>query len=87
MPLRKIQVEVSIPPPLAVNVSTPPPLSIEVTRQDAVPAFSGDNIVTPGDSVQVVRCAGMRMSTDIIVTAVPSNYCRVGWNGSTLTVS
>lgn len=86
MPLRKILVEVSIPPPLAVDVSTPPPLSIDVNRQDAVPAFAGDNIVTPGDSVQVVRCAGMRMPTDIIVTAVPSSYGRISWNGSTLTV-
>lgn len=87
MPLRNLSVEVSLPPPLAVDVSTPPPVSIEVTRQDAVHAFSGDNIVTPGDSVQVVRCAGMRMSTDIIVTAVPSSYGRISWNGSTLTVS
>ena len=58
-----------------------------ITRTDAVPAFDGDYTVTPGDAVQVVRCAGMRMSTDIIVTAVPSTYGRVGWNGSTLTVS
>lgn len=86
MPLRNLSVEVSLPPPLAVSVETPPPLSIDITRADAVPAFAGDYTVTPGDDVQVVRCAGLRMSTDIIVTAVPSSYGRIAWNGSTLTV-
>ena len=87
MPLRNLQVEVRLPPAPGVSVETSPPLSVDITRTDAVPAFDGDYTVTPGDAVQVVRCAGMRMSTDIIVSAVPSSYGRISWNGSTLTVS
>lgn len=85
--MRSFSVEVQLPPPLSVEVAAQPPLAVEVTRQDAVPVFSGEYTVTPGDSVQVVRCAGLRMSTDIIVTAIPTTYGRVAWNGATLTVS
>ena len=84
--MRSLSVEVQLPPPLTVEVAVQPPLSIEVTRTDAVPAYSGDYTVTPGDGVQVVRCAGLRMSTDIVVCAVPSSYGRIAWNGSTITV-
>ena len=84
--MRSFSVEVQLPPPLKVEVAASPPLSIEVTRTDAVPAYSGDYTVTPCDGVQVVRCAGLRMSTDIVVCAVPSSYGRIAWNGSTITV-
>lgn len=84
---RCLFVEVRLPDPVRVEVATSPPLVVGVTRSDAVPVFGGDYTVTPGDEAQTIPCAGLRMSTDITINPVPSNYGRISWNGSTLTVS
>lgn len=87
MALKNLLINVSVPPPPAVAVETSPPLSVGITREDAVPAFSGEYTVTPGDEAQTIPCAGLRMTSNITINPVPSNYGRIVWDGSTITVS
>ena len=87
MPVMDLQVSVEVSPPLEVAVLTPAPVMIGIAREDAVPAFSGGYEVTPGDEAQTIPCAGLRMAGDITINPVPSNYGRIQWDGSTITVS
>ena len=85
--MKCLQVSVEVSPPLEVAVSAPSPVMIGITREDAVPAFSGAYEVTPGDEAQTIPCAGLRMTSNITINPVPSNYGLIQWDGSTITVS
>ena len=50
-------------------------------------AYSGSYIITPGDSAVVMETAGLLMAQNVTINPVPSNYGKITWNGSTLTVS
>lgn len=50
-------------------------------------AYEGDYYVTPGDEEQVLPTQGKRLTEDLVIGPIPSNYGRITWNGSTLTVS
>ena len=49
--------------------------------------YTGDYTVIPGDESQTLAVAGKLMAQDVIIEAIPSNYGKITWNGSTLTVS
>jgi hypothetical protein len=51
------------------------------------PAYHGPTEFVPGNAVQIVECAGLVMSSNVVVDAIPSNYGLIGWNGVTLSVS
>ena len=50
-------------------------------------AYSGDYTITPGDSAVVMATAGLLMARDVTINPIPSNYGKITWNGTTLTVS
>lgn len=50
------------------------------------PAWQGDYTFTAGDNEQTIVVAGYRMIQDIKIAPVPSNYGKIDWDGSTLTV-
>lgn len=50
-------------------------------------AYSGQTVVTPTQSEQVLATAGLVVPENIIINPIPSNYGLITWNGSTLTVS
>jgi len=52
-----------------------------------IPVYSGEYEVIPGDNEQVLRTEGKKLIHDIIVEAIPSNYGKITWDGSVLTVS
>lgn len=59
-----------------------------VTRvREPLPPYTGDTIVTPTDEQQTLRTENMTLLNDIVINPIPSNYGRIEWNGSTLTVS
>lgn len=58
-----------------------------VTGGNASPPYEGLTEVTPGDTVQVLPTTGYLLLEDIKVNPIPSNYGRITWNGSFLTVS
>ena len=59
---------------------------IKVTEYD-LPVYTGRTEITPSEDTQVLQTASKTVVQDIIVNPIPSNYGRITWNGSTLTVS
>jgi hypothetical protein len=49
--------------------------------------YQGTYEVTPTETTQVLATSGKRLTEDIIVHPIPSNYGQISWDGSTLTVS
>lgn len=50
-------------------------------------AYGGAYEVTPAANEQTLPTAGKFMAEDVTVTAIPSNYGLITWNGQVLTVS
>lgn len=61
-------------------------LSTVVKAVDGEP-YPGPYEVVPGDDPQVLSTKGLVATADIVVTKIPSNYGKITWNGSILTVS
>lgn len=51
------------------------------------PTYEGDAEFTPSETAQVIPTAGHLVLSDMTINPIPSNYGRVTWDGSTLTVS
>ena len=72
--------------PMVVSGDAPVPAEI-----DAVINVVGtwqDKTVTPGATAQTVRAdSGYNALGSVTVEAIPSNYGRISWDGSVLTVS
>lgn len=49
--------------------------------------YDGPTEVTPTEEEQVLETEGLVVPANIIVNPIPSNYGRITWNGTTLTVS
>lgn len=62
--------------------------TISVTGSGAVPVpqYSGPYEFTPGDETQTVQIARKMATQNIKINPVPSNYGKISWNGSVLTV-
>lgn len=48
--------------------------------------YEGAYEITPNDSEQTIPIVGLRATDNITIHPVPSNYGRIEWNGSELTV-
>ena len=59
---------------------------IKVTEYD-LPVYTGGTEITPSENVQTLQTANKTVLQNIIVNPIPSNYGKITWNGSTLTVS
>ena len=49
--------------------------------------YDGSTVVTPSQSTQVLYTANKRITSNITINPIPSNYGLITWNGSYLTVS
>ena len=49
--------------------------------------YEGETEVTPSDEAQVLLTSGLLMVDNITINPIPSNYGRIEWNGSIITVS
>lgn len=52
-----------------------------------MPEYEGEYTVTPTQQTQVLQTHGKRMTRDVTINPIPSNYGLITWNGATLTVS
>lgn len=65
----------------------------ELTAQMGVPiyveheTYEGETEVTPSDEAQVLLTSDLLMVDNITINPIPSNYGRIEWNGSIITVS
>lgn len=48
--------------------------------------YDGSYTITPGDQPVVLQTQGHNMESNVVVEAIPSNYGRISYNGSILTV-
>lgn len=48
--------------------------------------YTGATEFTPSDEPQIIQTAERVVMTDIVINPVPSNYGRITYNGSTITV-
>ena len=67
-----------------VSASLGQPVAREYVER---PAYEGPTEVTPSSVEQVLLTKNLRMTEHIKVKPIPSNYGRITWNGSALTVS
>lgn len=49
--------------------------------------YTGETTITPSESAQTLETRGLVLPENITIQPIPSNYGRISWNGSTLTVS
>jgi len=61
-------------------------LTCELTA-GSMPRYNGVTTITPSDRQQVIHCADLVMSQDVVVNAIPSYYGKIAWNGVSLSVS
>ncbi len=59
---------------------------IKVTEHD-LPVYTGQTEVTPSEETQTLQTANRTVLQNIVINPIPSNYGKITWNGSTLTVS
>ena len=84
-----LKVSTNSPMPLSVSSSATVPMSIEKMRVKIIDRqpYVGSYEVTPGAAAVVLPTSGLRMTDNITVNPIPSNYGLITWNGSVLTVS
>ncbi len=49
--------------------------------------YEGSYSVTPSASEQILETEGLRMTQNVTINPIPSNYGLITWNGSVITVS
>ena len=79
------------PPSMGVTITAPSmglgfgnPIARDFVERDP---YTGDYTVTPSSETQVLDTRNLRMTDNITINPVPSNYGLITWNGSTITVS
>lgn len=76
-------ITVDIPSP-TVDISTGTPIARDYVERDP---YTGDYEVTPSDEAQVLLTDGFRMTDNVTINPIPSNYGLITWDGSVITVS
>ena len=52
-----------------------------------VDPYTGEYEVTPSAESQALDTIGKRLTANVVINPIPSNYGLITWNGSVLTVS
>ena len=67
-----------------VQTSTGTPVARDYVER---PAYEGETEITPSAETQVLQTNNFRMTDNITINPIPSNYGLISWDGSTITVS
>lgn len=70
--------------PSTMGVGLGNPVARDLVERDP---YTGSYTITPSNESQTLNTRGLRMTDDVVVEAIPSNYGLITWNGSFLTVS
>lgn len=68
------------------TMSTEESFKVEVATSFLPEAYEGASEVIPSANAQTLNTEGKVCLTNIIIKPIPSNYGRIEWNGSTLSV-
>ena len=52
-----------------------------------VPTYDGGYEVTPTEETQTLNTNNLKMTDNVTINPIPSNYGLITWNGSVITVS
>lgn len=69
--------------PATVGVGFSPPVARDYMDRDP---YEGEYDIIPSAEAQTLEIKGKWARHDIVVQPIPSNYGRIEWNGSVLTV-
>lgn len=87
-----IELTVGEQPVIPLRIDDDVGIDLGVTEQiviedhDTLP-YRGEYEFTPTEDVQTVHINGLRATRNITINPIPSNYGKISWNGSVLTVS
>lgn len=70
--------------PASVQTGFGAPIARTAVERDP---YEGDYAITPGAEAVLLSTKDKRMTDDVVINPIPSNYGLITWNGSTLTVS
>lgn len=70
---------------LNTNISSPT-VGVKISGNRAYTQYTGPTTVTPSDETQVLLTAGRNVMQNITINPIPSNYGRVSYDGSVLTI-
>lgn len=70
--------------PASVGIGIQPPIARDYMDRDP---YEGEYTIDPTNEPQVLATAGKWARTDITINPIPSNYGKITWDGSVLTVS
>ncbi len=70
--------------PVVIPVSTGSQVVKEYVNVDP---YEGSYTVVPSDEEQILEVGGYRMTRNLTINPIPSNYGKITWNGAYLTVS
>lgn len=71
--------------PQTMGVGFSPPI-IRDYEYDREP-YEGSYTITPTTSAQILQTENLRMTDNLTIEPIPSNYGLITWNGTILTVS
>lgn len=49
--------------------------------------YEGSYEVTPSSEPQILQTTDKRMTGDLVVNPIPSNYGKISWNGRVITIT
>lgn len=67
-----------------MGINTGTPIARELVERDP---YTGIYEVTPSAETQTLLTKNYRMTDNVVINPIPSNYGLITWNGATLTVS
>lgn len=62
-------------------------LGVGMAIRKPYPTYTGETVVTPTTSMQVLNTELQTLTDNIIINPIPQNYGLVTWNGSFLMIS
>ena len=83
-----VPMNVAVQEEIPVSVSSGGSLVMAIESKYSVGGdpYTGDYTFTPTDETQTIATTGKLMTQDVVIHPVPSNYGRITYNGSTITV-
>lgn len=75
---------------IPMRICTPQAIPIGVSSEIRVYGaedYRGEYTITPTTTAQVLAVNDKRMTADLIINPIPSNYGLITWDGNTLLVS
>ena len=70
--------------PATISTTTGTPVARDYVDSDP---YTGSYTVEPTTEEQILPTKNLRMTDDVVIGAIPSDYGKISWNGSALTVS